>query len=126
MEGKDKNQLNIFRSVQPSKDAKEKYFKVERGVSYPNNNKINNNSNPALNKKFDNSQDTANYFFITNKNNINDIPYLKKGHKQNNNYFKIIILKIFLILFIFKNLILFLQQQIIKIKMFFLIKIVNL
>ena len=85
MDNKDKKQLNIFKSVQPSKENKEKYFKVERGSLNLNNNKINNNINPAINKKSDNNQDTTNYFFITHKNNINDIPQSKKGHKQNNN-----------------------------------------
>ena len=88
MDNKDKKQLNIFKSVQPSKESKEKYFKVERGGPNLNSNKNNNNINPALNKKFDNNQDTTNYFFITNKKNINDIPQSKKGHKQiNNNIF---------------------------------------
>ena len=85
MDNKDKKQLNIIKSVQPSKENKEKYFRVERGGLNLSNNKINNNTNPAINKKSDNSQDTNNYFFITHKNNINDIPQSQKGHKQNNN-----------------------------------------
>ena len=97
MDNKDKKQLNIFKSVQPSKESKEKYFKVERGGPNLNSNKNNNNINPALNKKFDNNQDTTNYFFITNKKNINDIPQSKKG--------------------INKLIIIFFQQQIIEIKM---------
>ena len=85
MDNKDKKQLNIFKSVQSSKENKEKYFKVERGGLYLNINKISNDTNPAINKKTDNIQDTTNYFFIAHKNNIKDIPQSKKGHKQNNN-----------------------------------------
>ena len=44
-----KKQLNIFKSVQISKENKEKYFKVERGVLNFNNN--NKNINTALKKK---------------------------------------------------------------------------
>ena len=85
MDSVDKKQLNIFKSVQPSKENKEKYFKVERGGLNLNNNKNGNNTNPAINKKLDNTQDTTNYFFITHKNKINDIPQTRSGNKQNNN-----------------------------------------
>jgi hypothetical protein len=85
MDNKDKKQLNIFKSVQISKENKEKYFKVERGGINLNNNK-NNNSNTILCKKFDNNnQDTTNHIFITHKNNIITTTSSKKGNKQNNN-----------------------------------------
>ena len=78
-----KKQLNIFKSVQISKENKEKYFKVERGVLNFNNN--NKNINTALKKKSDNNQDTSNFIFITHKNNIKGTSSSKKVNNKNNN-----------------------------------------
>ena len=83
MDSKDKKQLNIFKSFQISKESKEKYFKVERGVFSVNNN--NKNINAALNIKSGNNQNASNYIFITHKNNINATSPSKKGNNHNNN-----------------------------------------
>ena len=82
MDSKDKKQLNIFKSVQISKENREKYFKVEKGIFNVNNNK---NINTALNKKSRDGQDISNFIFITHKNNINEVYPSKKGNNHNNN-----------------------------------------
>ena len=83
MDNKEKKQLNIFKSVQISKENKEKYFKVERGSLNENNIK-NNNSNTS-NKNCDNSQEAINHIFITHKNKNNSNQFSKKGNNQTNN-----------------------------------------
>ena len=80
MDTKEKKQLNIFKSVQISKDNKEKYFKVEKRDSNTNNSNINN----LLYKNGDNSQESINHIFITHKEN-NSISLSKKAINQNNN-----------------------------------------
>lgn len=72
MDNKEKKQMTIFKSVQITKDTKEKYFKVQRGdinnknnVSANYNNSINSINN-SLNKNNDNQEQT-NHIFITHK-----------------------------------------------------------
>lgn len=72
MDNKEKKQMTIFKSVQITKDTKEKYFKVQRGdinnknnVSSNYNNSINSINN-SLNKNNDNQEQT-NHIFITHK-----------------------------------------------------------
>lgn len=92
MDCKEKKIMNIFKSVQISKDNKEKYFKVKRGDSNINNTKNNisnsiNNANNSLLKYSDN-QEQANHIFITHKDshsNTNTNSSSKKGNNQNNN-----------------------------------------
>ena len=79
MDNKEKKQLNLFKSVQISKENKEKYFKVQR--SDFKSNSINN----AFNKNSVNNQDQSNHLFITHKDNINSNISSKKGINQNNN-----------------------------------------
>ena len=83
MDNKEKKQLNIFKSVQISKENKEKYFKVERGSLNENN--IKNNNNNTSNKNCDNSQEAINHLFITHKNKNNSNQFSKKGNNQTNN-----------------------------------------
>ncbi len=76
MDNKEKKQLNLFKSVQISKDNKEKYFKVQRSdISTSNKNNIININN----------QDQTNHIFITHKDKINMGNSTKKGITQNNN-----------------------------------------
>ena len=82
MDNKEKKQLNIFKSVQISKENKEKYFKVERGSLNENN--IKNNNINTSNKNCDNSQEAINHLFITHKNNNNSNQLSKKGNNQTN------------------------------------------
>ena len=72
MDNKEKKQLTIFKSVQISKENKEKYFKVERGSLNGNNHN-------------NNSQEELNHIFITHKNKNDSNPLSKKGNNQNNN-----------------------------------------
>ena len=83
MDNKEKKQLTIFKSVQISKENKEKYFKVERG-SLNGNNYKNNNANSST-KNSDISQEGINHIFITHKNKNNSNNYSKKGNNQSNN-----------------------------------------
>ena len=83
MDNKEKKQLTIFKSVQISKENREKYFKVERGSINANNNK-NNNTNFST-KNSDISQEGINHIFITHKNKNNSNNSSKKGNNQNNN-----------------------------------------
>ena len=76
MDNKEKKQLNLFKSVQISKDNKEKYFKVQRSdISASNKNNIININN----------QDQTNHLFITHKDKINMGNSSKKGITNNNN-----------------------------------------
>lgn len=72
MDNKEKKQLTIFKSVQISKENKEKYFKVERGSLNGNNHN-------------NNSQEELNHIFITHKNKNDSNPLSKKSNNQNNN-----------------------------------------
>ena len=83
MDNKEKKQLTIFKSVQISKENKEKYFKVERGSLNENNNK-NINTNFST-KNSDISQEGINHIFITHKNKNNSNNSSKKGNNQSNN-----------------------------------------
>ena len=93
MDNKEKKQMTIFKSVQITKDTKEKYFKVQRGdinnknnVSSNYNNSINSINN-SLNKNNDNQEQT-NHIFITHKDSqisTNTSHSSKKGNCQNNN-----------------------------------------
>ena len=93
MDNKEKKQMTIFKSVQITKDTKEKYFKVQRGdinnknnVSANYNNSINSINN-SLNKNNDNQEQT-NHIFITHKDSqisTNTSHSSKKGNCQNNN-----------------------------------------
>ena len=76
MDNKEKKQLNLFKSVQISKENKEKYFKVQRSdLNTSNKSNIININN----------QDQTNHLFITHKNKINIGNTSKKGITQNNN-----------------------------------------
>lgn len=95
MDNKEKKQMTIFKSVQITKDTKEKYFKVQRGdmgINNKNNISVNYNNginsvNNLLNKNNDN-QDQTNHIFITHKDSqisTNTSHSSKKGNYQNNN-----------------------------------------
>ena len=83
MDNKEKKQLAIFKSVQISKENKEKYFKVERGSLNGNNNKNNNTYFSTKNSEV--SQEGINHIFITHRNKNNSNNSSKKGNNQNNN-----------------------------------------
>ena len=96
MDNKEKKQMTIFKSVQITKDTKEKYFKVQRedisinnknNVSVNYNNGTNSKNNNILTKNNDNQEQT-NHIFITHKDSqisINTSHSSKKGNYQNNN-----------------------------------------
>lgn len=90
MDNKEKKQMTIFKSVQITKDTKEKYFKVQRGdinINNKNNVSVNYNNSGNNNKNNDN-QDQANHIFITHKDSqisTNTSHSSKKGNCQNNN-----------------------------------------
>jgi hypothetical protein len=89
MDNKEKKQMTIFKSVQITKDIKEKYFKVQRGDNTINtkNNCSANDNNGLLIKNNDN-QDQTNQIFITHKDkqiNASINHPSKKGNCQNNN-----------------------------------------
>jgi hypothetical protein len=89
MDNKEKKQRAIFKSVQRTKDTKEKYFKVQRGdITINTKNKCSGNDNNNLLIKNKDNQDQANHIFITHKDsqistNINHSS--KKDNCQNNN-----------------------------------------
>ena len=73
MNNKEKKPTPFFKSIQISKEKKEKYFKIQKGNFIRNSPKKENemNSNQENNK-----EQTSNYFFITHKNidsNINNL-----------------------------------------------------
>ena len=96
MDNKEKKQMTIFKSVQITKDTKEKYFKVQRedisinnknNVSVNYNNGTNSKNNNLLTKNNDNQEQT-NHIFITHKDSqisTNTSHSSKKGNYQNNN-----------------------------------------
>ena len=96
MDNKEKKQMTIFKSVQITKDTKEKYFKVQRedisinnknNVSVNYNNGTNSKNNNLLTKNNDNQEQT-NHIFITHKDSqisTNTSQSSKKGNYQNNN-----------------------------------------
>jgi hypothetical protein len=95
MDNKEKKQMTIFKSVQITKDTKEKYFKVQRedisinnknNVSVNYNNGTNSKNNNLLTKNNDNQEQT-NHIFITHKDSqisTNTSHSSKKGNYQNN------------------------------------------
>ena len=96
MDNREKKQMTIFKSVQITKDTKEKYFKVQRedisinnknNVSVNYNNGTNSKNNNLLTKNNDNQEQT-NHIFITHKDSqisTNTSQSSKKGNYQNNN-----------------------------------------
>ena len=90
MDNKEKKQMTIFKSVQITKDTKEKYFKVQRGdININNKNNVSANYNNSLNNNKNNdNQEQANHIFITHKDSqisTNTSHFSKKGNCQNNN-----------------------------------------
>ena len=95
MDNKEKKQMTMFKSVQITKDTKEKYFKVQRGDIIINsknncsanyNNSINSVNNLLINN-IDN-QDQTNHIFVTHKDrpiNTNINHSSKKDNCQSNN-----------------------------------------
>ena len=90
MDNKEKKQMTIFKSVQITKDTKEKYFKVQRGdININNKNNVSVNYNNSINNNKNNdNQEQANHIFITHKDSqiiTNTSHSSKKGNCQNNN-----------------------------------------
>ena len=96
MDNKEKKQMTIFKSVQITKDTKEKYFKVQReDISINNKNNVSVNYNIGTNSKNNNlltknsdNQEQTNHIFITHKDSqisTNTSHSSKKGNYQNNN-----------------------------------------
>ena len=96
MDNKEKKQMTIFKSVQITKDIKEKYFKVQReDISINNKNNVSTNYNNGTNSKNNNlltknndNQEQTNHIFITHKDSqisTNTSHSSKKGNYQNNN-----------------------------------------
>ena len=96
MDNKEKKQMTIFKSVQITKDTKEKYFKVQReDISINNKNNVSTNYNNGTNSKNNNlltknndNQEQTNHIFITHKDSqisTNTSHSSKKGNYQNNN-----------------------------------------
>ena len=85
MDNKEKKQMTIFKSVQITKDTKEKYFKVQRGdININNKNNVSANYNNSLNNNKNNdNQEQANHIFITHKDSqisTNTSHFSKKGN----------------------------------------------
>ena len=89
MDNKEKKQMAIFKSVQITKDTKEKYFKVQRGdFTINTKNKCSTNNNNDLLIKNNDNQDQTNHIFITHKDsqiNTNINHSSEKRSCQNNN-----------------------------------------
>jgi hypothetical protein len=96
MDNREKKQMTIFKSVQITKDTKEKYFKVQReDISINNKNNVSTNYNNGTNSKNNNlltknndNQEQTNHIFITHKDSqisTNTSQSSKKGNYQNNN-----------------------------------------
>ena len=89
MDNKEKKQMTIFKSVQITKDTKEKYFKVQRGdITINAKNKCWANDNNGLLIKNNDNQEQANRIFITHKDsqiNTNINHSSKKVNCLNNN-----------------------------------------
>ena len=81
MDNKAIKQTPFFKSVQISKERKEKYFKVHKGNFIKNNQK----KEYDINRNKGNNQEQTNHFFITHKNNYSFVNNINNNSLNNIN-----------------------------------------
>ena len=86
MDNKEKKQTPFFKSVQISKEKKEKFFKVHKNFLKEDNKRKENSNN---NCSESNKEQSSNHFFINNNiNNINSMNVLNNVHYIDENIYK--------------------------------------